>query len=65
MEKPTQLKDEEIDLKSLKEICKDYIDYMYNEEEYHEDNDYSHYIYEVAMETIFGKDIWQKINNRD
>lgn len=64
MEKPKQLKTEEIDLNALKEICQNYIDFVDNNEEYHEDNDYDHYIFETAMETVFGKEVWNFINNR-
>lgn len=64
MEKPKQLNTEEIDLNALKEICQNYIDFVDNNEEYHEDNDYDHYIFETAMETIFGKEVWNFINNR-
>jgi hypothetical protein len=55
MEKPKQLEDQEIDLKKLKEICQEYADFVDNNEEYHEDNDYDQYVFEVAMETIFGE----------
>lgn len=64
MEKPKQLNTEEIDLNALKEICQNYIDFVDNDEEYHEDNDYDHYIFETAMETVFGKEVWNFINNR-
>ena len=64
MEKPKQLNTEEIDLSALKEICQNYIDFVDNDEKYHEDNDYDHCIFEIAMETIFGKEVWNFINNR-
>jgi hypothetical protein len=62
MEKPKQL--DNIDLQKLRNICQDYIEFIDDDEEYHEDNDYDHYIFESAMETVFGKDIWDFINNR-
>ena len=64
MEKPKLLKTEEIDLTELKDVCKDYICFVDNDEEYHEDNNYDHYIFETAMETVFGKKVWDFINNR-
>ena len=64
MEKPKLLKTEEIDLTELKDVCKDYIYFVDNDEEYHEDNHYDHYIFETAMETVFGKKVWDFINNR-
>ena len=62
MEQPKQL--ETVDLQKLIEICQDYINFIDNDEKYHEDNDYDHYIFEVAMETVFGKDVWKFINGR-
>ena len=64
MEKPTLLKTEEIDLTALKEICQSYIDFVDNDEKYHENNNYDQYIFETAMETVFGKKVWDFINNR-
>ena len=62
MGKPVKL--ENIDTKKLSEICQQYIDFIDNDAEYHDDNDYEHYIFESAMETIFGKKVWDFINNR-
>jgi hypothetical protein len=64
VEKPKQLNTEGIDLNALKGICQNYIDFVDNDEEYHEDNDYDHHIFETAMETVFGKEVWNFINNR-
>jgi len=64
MKKPKQLKAEEIDLTSLRDICQSYIDFIDNDKEYCEDNDYDEYIFETAMNTIFGKKVWDFINNR-
>jgi len=64
MEKPTQLKTEEIDLTGLRKICQNYIDFVDNDNGYHEDNDYAHYLFETAMKTVFGKEVWNFINNR-
>ena len=60
--KPTQLK--ETDLSELREVCQNYIDFIDNDVEYHEDNDFSNYIFEQALEVIYGKDIWNFVNNR-
>jgi hypothetical protein len=64
MEKPKQLELEAIDLQELRNICQEYINFVDDDTEYHEDNDYKQFIYEVAMETIFGPDIWKFINKR-
>jgi len=62
MTKPEQLKS--IDTKKLSEVCQQYIDFVDNDKEYHEYHDYDHYIFESAMEAIFGKGVWDFINNR-
>lgn len=64
MQKPILLKDENINLEELKKTCQNYIDFIDDDAQYTEDNDYSHYIFENAMEALFGKDIWEFINNR-
>jgi hypothetical protein len=58
MEKPKQKEDKDIDLKELKSICEDA---MYNR--HNEDSDMEHYIFETAMETIYGKDMWEFYNS--
>ena len=62
MGKPKQL--ENVDLAKLRTICQDYIDFIDNDKEYCEDNDYDHQIFETAMETIFGEDVWKFVNGR-
>ena len=64
MEKPKQLSDKEIDLTELRNVCQGYIDFIDNDKEYYEDNNYDHYIFEKAMTTIFGKDVFDWINQR-
>jgi len=64
MEKPKQLSEKEIDLTELRNVCQGYIDFIDNDKEYYEDNDYDHYIFEKAMTTIFGKDVFDWINQR-
>jgi hypothetical protein len=61
MQKPELITN--VDLTALSKICKDYIDFVASRK-YHEDNDFKHYIYEVAMETFFGKDVFNYINKR-
>jgi 8-oxo-dGTP diphosphatase len=53
----------EFDLTDLKKVCQKYIDFIYSDE-YYEDNDYSHYIFESAMITLFGKDIFKILNKK-
>lgn len=51
----------EIDLKAVEKICQDYVDYCVSDE-YHEDNDYKQYIFETAVEAVFGQEIWDFLN---
>jgi hypothetical protein len=64
MIKPTLLKDEEINLDELKALCQFHINYIDNDKIYSEDNDNAHYIFEKAIETLFGKNVWDFINTR-
>lgn len=59
-EKPIQLKN--INVKPLKEICQNYINDL--EKNAYVDEDYEHYIFEIAMECIFGEDVWKWINKK-
>ena len=51
------------DIKDLKEKCQNYINFL-KSDEYHEDGaeDFETYIFESAMELIFGKDVFDKVN---
>jgi len=51
------------DLKDLRDVCIEYIDFI-DGDDYHEDNDYAHYIFEAALETVYGKNVWNWINKR-
>ena len=48
-------------MEKLREICNEYLNFLAGDE-YHEDNDYTEYIFEAAMEAIFGQGIWDKIH---
>ena len=50
-----------IDLSPLIKTCQEYIDFVYGNE-YHEDNDYEHFIFESALITIYGDKIFDTIN---
>ena len=58
MDKPNQLN--EISLAKLRAVCQQYIDHIATGGS--EDNDYDHYIFESALEAIFGPDVWDFIN---
>jgi chorismate mutase len=47
----------------LEKVCQEYIDFIASDE-YHEDNDYKNYIYENAIEMLFGSEIWEWINSK-
>jgi len=64
MKKPEQLIGSKIDLNQLRKVCQEYVDFVDNDKEYYEDNDHDHYIFEKALEAIFGSDVWEFINNR-
>jgi hypothetical protein len=56
---PTPL--EIIDFSAVIEMCKDHIANIENDEH---DDDTDHYIYETAMEAVFGPKVWEWINKR-
>ena len=58
--KPKPLDD--IKISDLKALCREYIDFVYSDE-YYEDNDYNQYIFQVAMMTIFGNDVFRSFIN--
>lgn len=61
MKKPKQLKGLH-DEQGLRDLCQQYIDYL-TSDEYHEDSDYDHYIFEKALEAVFGINVWDYVNN--
>lgn len=60
-EKPIQII--EVDLTKLRKLCSDYIDFVASED-FHDDNDYEYYIYEMAITMFYGKNVWDWINKR-
>jgi len=60
-DKPNQI--QQPDFEKLKKLVDDYIEFV-TSNEYYEDNDYKHYIYEEVMTTLYGEEIWKFINNR-
>jgi hypothetical protein len=59
MPRPKQI--EEPSLSALKKACKEYIDSLADGEYDREDE---HYIYEAAMEAMYGKEVWEYINSK-
>jgi len=57
--KPNQLVSQ--DFTSLREYCQDYIDELAKNQVVSEDQ--NQYIFEAAMEAVFGKEIWRYINS--
>lgn len=51
------------DFTKLIELVKQYKEYV-ESDDYHEDNDYQHYIYEAAVEAVFGEEFWKILNNK-
>ena len=58
-DKPKML-EKKIDLVRLKGVCQAHIDALANGE--YESDDTEHYIYEEAMNALFGKGVWKWIN---
>lgn len=52
---------QQIDLEAIRAICKLYVEFI-DSEDYHEDNDYAHYIFETTLEAVYGKEVWDFIN---
>ena len=61
MKKSKQL--QEVNLQDLRDTCQGYIDFIASDD-FHEDNDYDHYIFEKAMEALYGKNVWKYINGK-
>ena len=62
---PIPLKVEKVDIKKLWNTCEDFIDFL-DSDEYHEDKieNYVNDIFGKAMESIYGKEVFNFINNR-
>lgn len=50
------------DITRLQNICCEYINDLASDG--YVDEDYEQYIFEAAMETVFGKDVWKFINDK-
>lgn len=61
MEKPIII--DSPDLSALKKMCQEYIDAIADDE--YIDDDFNHYIFECALSTFFGKDVWKFVNSKD
>lgn len=63
--KPTPIENPNLD--ELKKICQEYIDYVNSPDSYDniDGDDLKHYIYETALQTIFGKKIFYYLNNKE
>jgi glycosyltransferase involved in cell wall biosynthesis len=62
MEKPNQLN--QVNLDELRKICQEYVDFVDSDDEYYEDNNFDQYIFEKAMMALYGKDVFDWINER-
>jgi hypothetical protein len=51
----------EPDWTDLKKVCEEYIAAL--AKDYYPDEDFGHYIYEAALEAIYGPDVWGFINH--
>lgn len=65
MNKPELIHDNKIDLTDLKKQCQEYIDYL-SSDDFHEDGDSKRvpYIFESAMKALFGKNVFDYINEQ-
>lgn len=63
--KPDKIKP---DLTALRRLVDDYMDDVAMVEKDHDhiiDEDFEHYIFETAVETFYGKKVWDYINERN
>lgn len=51
------------DFSELIKLCQEHIDFLASDD-YYADNDNKQYIYEAAIEAVFGKNVWKWINRR-
>lgn len=61
--KPVLIEDDKISLDKLKDICKEYIDFIEGDE-FSADNDFETYISERALTTLFGDNVFEFINEK-
>jgi len=59
MKRPKILKN--IKLEELIDLCESYINDCENG---YVDDDYEHYIFETTMTTLYGKDVWNYVNEK-
>lgn len=52
---------EKPNLTGLRDLLQEYMEFVASDE-YHEDNDYRHYIYEKVIETFYGRRFWDWLN---
>jgi hypothetical protein len=52
------------DFHKILDAAKKHIDYLANKD-YEEDNDEEHIVYDVVIEAIYGRDVWEWINDRN
>lgn len=53
---------EDININGLHDAVTDYVNKVLEKGEYPEDSDDEHYIFEEALKTIYGKDVFKKLN---
>lgn len=55
-----------VDLSKLKEACNDYMEFIWDDEEYHEDkvDDYEYEIFECAIAALYGPAVWESIRKK-
>jgi hypothetical protein len=47
---------------ALKKICNEYLEYL-ESDDYFDDNDWAHYIYEAALRAVLGEDIFDRMRD--
>jgi len=60
---PKILNENKIDMISLRKTLQEYMDYVASDK-YHEDNDWTQFIYEATLKAFYGKDVFKYINNK-
>lgn len=63
LQRPLMKQRSMMDLKELEKILTDYVNYI-ESDEFHEDNDYDHFIYECVIKTFYGEEFWEWLRTK-
>jgi len=61
-QEPAPKQSQSFNFEPLQDICQEYIDSV--EKDGYANEDFDHYIFETALECIFGKEVWSWVNKK-